>query len=86
MRMCSTYAWSLTPCDYNMAKVTELRDMSDEQLGLTLKEANENLFRLKIQSQTEKLDAPSELRRNRRLVARIKTLQTQRTTKAEAVK
>jgi len=69
-----------------MAKVTELRDMSDEQLGLTLKEANENLFRLKIQSQTEKLDAPSELRRNRRLVARIKTLQTQRTTKAEAVK
>ena len=52
--------------------------MSDEQLGLTLKEADENLFRLRIQSQTEKLDAPSELRRNRRLVARIKTIQTQR--------
>ena len=47
--------------------------MSDEQLGLTLKEAAENLFRLRIQSQTERLDAPSELRRNRRLVARIKT-------------
>jgi large subunit ribosomal protein L29 len=58
--------------------------MSDEQLGLTLKEANENLFRLRIQSQTEKLDAPSELRRNRRLVARIKTLQTQRATKLAA--
>ena len=56
-----------------MAKSTELRDMSDEQLGLTLKEANENLFRLRIKQQTEKLDAPSELRRNRRLVARIKT-------------
>jgi large subunit ribosomal protein L29 len=67
-----------------MAKLTELRDMSDEQLGLTLKEANENLFRLKIRQQTEKLDAPSELRRNRRLVARIKTLQTQRDKKAEA--
>jgi large subunit ribosomal protein L29 len=67
-----------------MAKLTELRDMSDEQLGLTLKEANENLFRLRIQSQTEKLDAPSELRRNRRLVARIKTLQTQRANKAAA--
>jgi large subunit ribosomal protein L29 len=61
-----------------MAKLTELRDMSDEQLGLTLKEATENLFRLRIRSQTERLDAPSELRRNRRLVARIKTLQTQR--------
>ena len=67
-----------------MAKLTELRDMSDEQLGLTLKEANENLFRLRIKSQTEKLDAPSEMRRNRRLVARIKTLQTQRATKAAA--
>jgi large subunit ribosomal protein L29 len=67
-----------------MAKVTELRDMSDEQLGLTLKEANESLFRLRIKSQTEKLDAPSELRRNRRLVARIKTIQTQREKKIAA--
>jgi large subunit ribosomal protein L29 len=67
-----------------MAKITELRDMSDEQLGLTLKEANENLFRLRIKQQTEKLDAPSELRRNRRLVARVKTLQTQRANKAAA--
>jgi len=65
-----------------MAKSDELRDMSDEQLGLTLKEAVEKLFRLKIQSQTERLDAPSELRRNRRLVARIKTVQNQRTKKA----
>jgi large subunit ribosomal protein L29 len=67
-----------------MAKLTELRDMSDEQLGLTLKEAVENLFRLKIKQQTEKLDAPSELRRNRRLVARIKTIQTQRAKKLAA--
>ena len=64
-----------------MTKAKELRDMSDEQLGLTLKEAAENLFRLRIQSQTERLDAPSELRRNRRLIARIKTIQTQRDAK-----
>ncbi|QDT01517.1 50S ribosomal protein L29 [Adhaeretor mobilis] len=56
----------------------ELRDMSDEQLELTLKEAAENLFRLRVQSQTEKLDAPSELRRQRRLIARVKTIQTER--------
>ena len=67
-----------------MAKLSEIRDMSDEQLGLTLKEANENLFRLRIKQQTERLDAPSELRRNRRLVARIKTVQTQRAKKAAA--
>ena len=40
-------------------KVAELRDMSDEQLALTLKDACESLFRLRIQSQTERLDAPA---------------------------
>ena len=67
-----------------MAKSDELRDMSDEQLGLTLKDAIDKWFRLKIQSQTERLDAPSELRRNRRLVARIKTIQHQRAKLAAA--
>ena len=61
-----------------MDTVKELREMSDEQLDLTVKEAADNLFRLKIQAQTEKLDAPSELRRNRRVIARVKTLQTER--------
>lgn len=69
-----------------MSKLDELRDMSDEQLGLTLKDATEKLFRLRIQSQTERLDAPSELRRNRRLVARIKTIQTQREKAAAGAK
>jgi large subunit ribosomal protein L29 len=59
-------------------KASELREMSDEQLDLTLKEACERLFRLRIQSQTERLDAPSELRKNRRLIARVRTLQHQR--------
>jgi large subunit ribosomal protein L29 len=61
-----------------MTKANELREMSDEQLSLTLKEAVEKLFRMRIQSQTEKLDAPSELRKQRRLIARVKTIQTQR--------
>lgn len=38
-------------------KIQELREMSDEQLGLTAKEAAEQLFKLRIQSQTERLDA-----------------------------
>ncbi len=61
-----------------MTHASELREMSDEQLLLTLKEAAENLFRMRIQSQTERLDAPSELRKQRRLIARVKTIQTQR--------
>ena len=55
-------------------KASELREMGDEQLELTLKETTENLFRLRLQAQTERLDAPSELRKHRRLIARIKTI------------
>ena len=64
-------------------KVSELREMSGEQLSLQLRDACENLFRLRIQAQTERLDAPSELRRHRRMIARIKTIQRQRETSAQ---
>ena len=57
-----------------MTKAAELREMSDEQLELTLKETEDNFFRLRLQAQTERLDAPSELRKSRRLIARIKTI------------
>jgi large subunit ribosomal protein L29 len=65
-----------------MIKAAELREMSDEQLTMTLKEATDNFFRLRLQAQTERLDAPSELRKNRRLIARIKTIQHERETAA----
>jgi large subunit ribosomal protein L29 len=57
---------------------SELREMSDEQLQVTLTDTKEQLFRLRIQAQTERLDAPSELRKQKRLIARINTLQTER--------
>jgi large subunit ribosomal protein L29 len=61
-----------------MAKTADLREMSDEQIRLTWKEAAEHLFRLRIQAQTERLDAPSELRRQRRLIARCQTILNER--------
>jgi large subunit ribosomal protein L29 len=61
-----------------MAKTDELREMSDEQIRLTWKDAAEHLFRLRIQAQTERLDAPSELRRQRRLIARCQTVLNER--------
>jgi len=67
-----------------MTKAAELREMSDEQLALSLKEAHENLFRRRIQAQTERLDSPSELRKTRRLIARIKTIQKERASQAKA--
>lgn len=63
-------------------KASELREMSDEQLELTAVEAAENLFRLRLQSQTERVDVPSQMRHNRRLIARVRTLQTERAKKA----
>ena len=65
-------------------KSEQLREMSSEQLQLTLGETTDRLFRLRIQAQTERLDAPSELRKQRRLVARIKTIQTERENQAPA--
>jgi large subunit ribosomal protein L29 len=61
-----------------MNKASELREMSDEQLEITLREAAESLFRLRIKSQTERLDTPAELRKQRRLIARVKTIQSER--------
>ena len=65
-------------------QASELREMSDEQLKLTLKETADSFFRLRTQGQTEKLDAPSELRKSRRLIARLKTIQRERELVAEA--
>jgi large subunit ribosomal protein L29 len=61
-----------------MSEASELRQMSDEQLLATMEEACRILFRLRVQSQTERLEAPTEIRRNRRLIARIKTIQRER--------
>ncbi|MFN3149703.1 MULTISPECIES: 50S ribosomal protein L29 [unclassified Bremerella] len=63
-------------------KASELRELSDEQLQANLKNAMDTLFRLRVQSQTERLDAPSELAKNRKLVARIKTIQAERSAAA----
>jgi large subunit ribosomal protein L29 len=61
-----------------MTKATHLREMSPEQLEFTLTEAQKELFRLRFQAATEKLNAPSNLRKLRREIARIFTLQTER--------
>jgi large subunit ribosomal protein L29 len=52
-----------------------MRAMSDEHLGLTLKETIKNLFHLRFQSATERLETPSEIRKAKKDVARIKTVQ-----------
>ena len=61
-----------------MATISEMREMGDEQLAATLKEACKTLFDNRVKAQTDRLEVPSELRRNRKLIAQIKTLQSER--------
>lgn len=67
-----------------MSKASELREMNDEQLGISLRETRKELFRLRFQAATEKLDAPSNLKKLRREIARILTIQRQRELAAAA--
>jgi large subunit ribosomal protein L29 len=61
-----------------MSAASELREMNDEQLEFSLKEAQQELFRLRFQASTEKLDAPSNLKKLRREIARIRTIRRER--------
>ena len=64
-------------------KPSEYRGMSDEQLGLTLRDLIKNLFHLRFQSATDRLETPSELKKAKKEVARIKTIQRERQRAAE---
>ena len=59
-------------------KPAAYREMSDEQLDLELKNLLKNLFHLRFQSATERLETPSEITKTKRDVARIKTIQHER--------
>lgn len=61
-----------------MSKASELREMHEEQLAINLRETRKELFRLRFQAATEKLDAPSNLTKLRREIARILTIQRER--------
>ena len=57
-----------------MSSLSELREMSNDQMQAVLREACKDLFNLRIKAQTDRLDAPSEMKRNRKMIAQIKTL------------
>jgi large subunit ribosomal protein L29 len=55
-------------------KKSEFRQMSDEELDLSLKEVVKNLFHLRFQSATDRLETPSEIHKAKKEVARLKTI------------
>ena len=62
-----------------MAKKENMSVKSDDQLASQLGELKREQFNLRFQSATNQLEKPSRVRVVRRTIARIKTLQTQRT-------
>jgi len=52
--------------------------LTDDDLQQVLDDTSRRLFELRVQAQAERLDAPSELLRSRKLIARIKTVQREK--------
>ena len=65
-----------------MTKITDLKVKTDDQLVEQLVELKREAFNLRFQAATNQLEKPARVRVVRRTIARIKTLQSQRTSVA----
>ena len=65
-------------------KVEDLRVKSDDQLSADLADLKREAFNLRFQAATNQLERPARIKEVRRDIARIKTLQTERSQSAKA--
>ena len=65
-----------------MAKKNDLSAQTYDQLSTQLGELKREQFNLRFQAATNQLEKPSRVREVRRTIARIKTIQTQRSAAA----
>jgi large subunit ribosomal protein L29 len=68
----------------NSNKIEDLRVKSDDQLSSDLSELKREAFNLRFQAATNQLERPARIKEVRRDIARIKTLQTERSQSAKA--
>jgi large subunit ribosomal protein L29 len=66
------------------SKIEDLRTKSDDQLTADLAELKREAFNLRFQAATNQLERPARIKEVRRDIARIKTLQTERSQSAKA--
>ena len=59
-------------------KFDDMRTKSEDQLSQALHELKREAFNLRFQAATNQLERPARIREVRRDIARIKTLQTER--------
>ena len=67
-----------------MAKFADLRAKTDDQLTADLVDLKKEAFNLRFQAATNQLERPARIKEVRRDIARIKTLQTERSQSAKA--
>ncbi len=67
-----------------MANKTDFAGQSDDQLVESLGNLKREQFNLRFQAATNQIEKPSRVREVRRDIARIKTMQAQRTAAASA--
>ena len=65
-----------------MTDVTDLRAKSDDELNTQLGQLKREAFNLRFQAATQQLEKTSRVKEVRRDIARIKTLQTERSRSA----
>ncbi|MCW3836315.1 50S ribosomal protein L29 [Sphingomonas canadensis] len=65
-----------------MTKATDLRAKTDDQLSEDLGNLKREAFNLRFQAATSQLEKPSRVKEVRRDIARIKTLQSERSRSA----
>ena len=58
---------------------TEIREMTDQEIAERIEQLQEERFRLRFRSATQQLENPMLLRHIRRDIARLKTVQHERT-------
>ena len=61
-----------------MSKFEDFRTKTDDQLDVDLVQLKKEQFNLRFQAATNQLERPARIREVRRDIARIKTLQTER--------
>lgn len=65
-----------------MAKISDLKTKSDDELTGELVNLKREAFNLRFQAATNQLEKPARVREVRRTIAQIKTLQTERSASA----
>jgi large subunit ribosomal protein L29 len=64
------------------AKIEDMRVKSEDQLSADLAELKREAFNLRFQAATNQLERPARIKEVRRDIARIKTLQSERSRSA----